>query len=736
VVSVRRVTQDNAGKDTPGIDKVVLKTPVARAELAQDIIDNGINGHKPLPVKRVFIPKANGKQRPLGIPVIKDRAIQAMVRNALEPEWEARFEPGSYGFRPGRGCHDATSRIYLAAKGSTGYTVALDADIKGAFDNINHGFLLNALSGFPARHMIGRWLKAGVMADGKFEQTEVGTPQGGVISPLLLNVALHGLETAAVTSRGGRRETEYDFSKPMKIYGPNKGQPFTKELDAVVVRYADDFVVLTRGIPQAGRIRENIRRFLAIRGLQYSPEKTRIVKLKQGFDFLGFNVRRYEVTKCKAGQDPEAGVKLLIKPSDKAVKKAKEKIKEVFEQMKGAPQSALIKKLRPITRGWANYYKVGVAKEAFSAMDNYLWKKTWKWAKRRHPNKGGPWRAQRYWGKVQGSNDRWVFQVKDKHDERGYSAHLPKMVWTPIERHVMVKGSNSVYDPELKDYWDKRRIKYHTETGRKAWLHKRQDGKCPLCGHALRDPLMPDEELHIHHIVPRKDGGKDDSDNLMLVHLYCHQQAHTLLKRGTLPTVAELQAVLPQQVAARRRGAKAQAKEEAKKPTFTMGALYDKLVKEYRRIRGKVKGLMFGTGDQADSQTEDEPPFDGGTDVMTLDGCDEDTLVITDKPPNIAGKAGNATQNAGQMPGYSTSTNNNTGRTAANRSGIPLPRQDAYKAGRNTCPGDGLHEPEGQRNTKGKDRGPASNTTATKTVKRNGAFVFSYEDEPQGNSDD
>ncbi|MEP7288958.1 MAG: reverse transcriptase domain-containing protein [Chloroflexota bacterium] len=214
--SVRRVTQVNAGKNTPGIDKVTVKTPETRSKLPQEIV--GLTPWRAKPAKRVYIPKANGKSRPLGIPVIRDRALQAMVKNALEPSWEARFEASSYGFRPGRGAQDAIERIWTVAKSKSKVWV-VDADIKGCFDNINHEHLLATIGTFPAKALIHQWLKAGYVEMGILHETTTGTPQGGVISPLLANISLHGMETAL----GAQRR--------------NKGHAATER---TVIRYADD----------------------------------------------------------------------------------------------------------------------------------------------------------------------------------------------------------------------------------------------------------------------------------------------------------------------------------------------------------------------------------------------------------------------------------------------------------------------------------------------------------------
>lgn len=291
LVAVRRVTQVNQGKRTPGVDKVVIKTPSGRGRLVDTLTD--YQPWKAKPARRVYIPKANGKQRPLGIPTVLDRTIQAMVKNALEPAWEAQFEASSYGFRPGRGCHDALDRIYTIAGADKRRHKrwVVDADIKGAFDNIDHEYLLGCVKRFPARELFKQWLKAGYVEKYHFHATEAGTPQGGVISPLLANIALHGMERA------------------LDIRYKRNGENITKR---ALVRYADDFVVFTESKEDAEYVRDNILTlWLAKRGLVLSPEKTRIAHLTEGFDFLGFTVKHYE-------DDTRAsGWKLLIRPSKK-----------------------------------------------------------------------------------------------------------------------------------------------------------------------------------------------------------------------------------------------------------------------------------------------------------------------------------------------------------------------------------------------------------------------------------
>ncbi len=324
LVSVRQVTQRNAGRKTAGIDGAVALTPRARAELA-DRAHRSLASWQALPVKRVYIPKADGRQRPLGIPVLLDRAQQARVKNALEPEWEARFEPRSYGFRPGRGCHDAIEAIYWTLNGKhVKRQWILDADVSAAFDRIDHDGLLGQLGGFPARGLIRAWLKAGVVDQGWFTPTEEGTPQGGVISPVLLNVALHGLEEAA-----GVRYHRLGSDAAQTVSGT-----------PVLVRYADDLLAMCHSRGQAEQVKAQLAGWLAPRGLGLNEAKTKIVHLTEGFDFLGFNVRRYP------------NDKLLIKPSKQAIRRIRRRLATELRSLRGANAMAVTRAINPIVRGW------------------------------------------------------------------------------------------------------------------------------------------------------------------------------------------------------------------------------------------------------------------------------------------------------------------------------------------------------------------------------------------------
>jgi RNA-directed DNA polymerase len=342
----------------------------------------------------------------------------------------------------------------------------LDADLQGAFDHIDHAFVLGQLGAFPGRGMIRVWLKAGVMDKGRFAPTEEGAPQGGVISPLILNITLHGMETAA----------------GVRYFKRSRGGIETAPDAPVLVRYADDLLALCRSREQAEQVKRRLAEWLRPRGLVFNEAKTQIVHVNQGCDFLGFNIRRYH------GKLP------LIKPSDDAVKRIRVRLRTEMRALLGSNAASVMRTLTPIIRGWAAYYRSQVSSEVFSALDDYMWKLLYKWIKRTHPKKSRWWRMDRYFGRFNRSrNDRWVFGDKDT------GAYLPKFVWTKIVRHSMVTGIASPDDPDLAQYWADRRGKKHNGPLSVLFLArlKAQRGRCPLCGtmllHADREPDSPRE---------------------------------------------------------------------------------------------------------------------------------------------------------------------------------------------------------------------------------------------------
>ena len=487
LLAIRRVTQENQGKRTPGIDGQVCLTAVERTALARKSFS--FAGYRPQPVRRVYIPKSDGKKlRPLGIPTITDRVYQAIVKTALEPEWEARFEANSYGFRPGRCCMDAIVQLHTTLSHTGSSAWILDADISGCFDHIAHAPLLARIPVF--RTVVQRWLTAGVVELGHYQATEAGTPQGGVISPLLANIALDGMERLFhCESRSGR------LIMPSLRTGLDKG--------VSLVRYADDFVVIapSREILEA-YVRPKLEQFLAARGLVLSEAKTRIVHIEEGFNFLGFTIRRF-------------GDRLLTKPQKEKVQAHMSRLKAIVDEHASDSQEILIRRLNPLIQGWCNYYRYAVSSRVYARVEHQLRRMLWHWAKRRHPNKAGRWLANRYWKTVE--HRKWVFS--------GDEITLRNPTATRISRWVKVSGRNSPCDPTLRGYWAQRSrktIASQTQSERKLVILQRQDYRCGGCGVIFQ----PSDTIDLHHKVARAEGGTDTMNNLMAVHEHCHYQLH------------------------------------------------------------------------------------------------------------------------------------------------------------------------------------------------------------------
>lgn len=515
VLSVRRVTQENQGKKTAGVDGIKLLSPNERLKLVRELKLTG----KSQPTRRVWIPKpGRDEKRPLSIPTMYDRALQSVVKAALEPEWEAHFEPNSYGFRPGRSCHDAVKQIKTCIQNKAKFV--LDADITQCFDRINHKTLLQRLNiKGKVRQQIKAWLKSGVIDSGAFTATSEGTPQGGVISPLLANIALHGLEERI------RKEFPVMSHTMRETWFHKKGTGFkTPNL----IRYADDFVVLHEDKSVVQRCREIISEWLNGIGLELKPEKTRLThtlhpKLSEdgiaGFDFLGHHIRQYSAGKYRSNTNAYGtilGFNTLITPSQKVSKTHQEEVRRIITKHKSTPQSALIKDLNPIIRGWTSYYTNSDAKTVGELVkqDNLIYLKLRGWAKSRCGNhKKG---HNKYWLTIGGNN--WVFATREgdanllrllKHSEFSGSS----------TDYVKVKGDKSPFDGDLV-YWSSRLGANPEMPNRTAKLLKRQKGKCTLC------------ELHFHewdvmevdHIIPRALGGKDEHNNLQLLHRHCHDE--------------------------------------------------------------------------------------------------------------------------------------------------------------------------------------------------------------------
>lgn len=482
-LAVRQVSQDNRGKKTPGVDGLARLTPTQRMHMARQLRKFSLS---PAPIRRVYIPKASNpnERRPLGIPVMRDRAEQALVKLALEPEWEARFEPNSYGFRPGRSPHDAMEAIVSNICHKPKYV--LEADIEKCFDRIDHQALVAKLSSLPViNRQVRGWLKAGIFEDGEIFPSEAGTPQGGIASPLLANIALHGFETAISTA----------FGKKHRI---------------VVIRFADDFVILCEDVSTLRIAQSLAESWLASMGLTLKASKTYITHTlyehegHTGFDFLGFTVRQFPMSKHHS----KKGYKVIVKPSRRAQTRHLEQVETLIQTHRGSNQTALIAALNPRIRGWTNYHRTCSAKRTFNRMDHQLYWKLTKWAKWQNPRKSCAWRKQRYWPRK-----RKRFDFSDG------KATLAKYADTLIKRHVKVQGSKTPFDGDWA-YWIDRLGRDPSKPKRVVTLLKRQEGRCMFCGLHF----MSEDHLEVHH----RNGNHNDNTpaNLALLHGHCHDEVH------------------------------------------------------------------------------------------------------------------------------------------------------------------------------------------------------------------
>jgi len=499
-LAVRRVTQDNRGKNTAGIDGVKSLLPNQRLHMAKTLSLS----QTAKPVRRVWIPKpGKTEKRPLGIPTMRNRAEQALAKIALEPEWEARFEPNSYGFRSGRSAHDAIEAIFKSVCHQSKFV--LDADIRKCFDRINHQALLSKLQTFATlRRAIRAWLKAGVIEDDQLFPTTEGSPQGGVISPLIANIALHGLELW-ITS---------------------------KHPKAKVVRYADDMVVLHPDEQVIKQIQQLISEWLKDMSLELNLDKTRIVHTLNptvepaGFDFLGFNIRQYYVGNTHAKRRKprnanQSGYKTIIKPSQEAIRRHQQRLRQVIRMNTMNDQARLIGQLNPIIRGWTNYYSTVVSKKTFAKLDFLIFIKLAHWAKKRHSAKSWRWITHKYWHP---GRWRWMFAPAD-------GDPLLRHSQTVCKKFVKIQGSKSPYDGDW-NYWSQRQARYPGVPKRVAILLKRQEGRCSLCGLYFR----PEDQPEVDHIIPKAQGGQDNYYNWQLLHTHCHHKksaAEIKAARGT-----------------------------------------------------------------------------------------------------------------------------------------------------------------------------------------------------------
>jgi RNA-directed DNA polymerase len=486
----------NSGAKTPGVDGVLWNTPEAKSAAFSTLRRHG---YQPQPLRRVYIPKSNGKRRGLGIPTMRDRAMQALHLLGLDPIAESLADGHSYGFRRERRCADAMEQTHTVLSHRHGPEWILEGDIKACFDKISHEWLLAHVP--MDRQVLRKWLNAGFLEKHAWFATTEGTPQGGCISPALANWTLDGLQ----------RHLEDHFAKTPKQQRMNKVH---------LVRYADDFLITgtSKGLLR-DQVQVLVAHFLKERGLELSHEKTQITHVEEGFDFLGQNVRRY---RCG---------KVLIKPSSRNVKTFLAKIQETIDRSGSQTAGELIRRLNQQIKGWTMYHRYASSKSTFTYVDHRIFQKVWRWCRRRHPKKSGKWIKEKYF--LRDGNRHWVFTgtLLDPKGQ-GWPIQLMSAAQVKIIRYVKIQSAVNPYDPQWELYlearWGWQLAQTRTGNRQIEYFWKKQKGRCMACGQPLR---LAEEDCQIHHRIWRSRGGQDTSDNMELLHVNCHRQIHVQEER-------------------------------------------------------------------------------------------------------------------------------------------------------------------------------------------------------------
>lgn len=481
-LAVRKVAT-NQGRKTPGVDGITLETSSDKFETISLVKD--LKDYKASPVRRVYIPKSNGKLRPLGIPTIKDRVVQTLFLFALEPIGEETADSRSYGFRPYRGVHDNATYLNLVLSSYTATRrFILDADIEGFFDSVGHNWLM---ANIPMdKKILKEFLSAGFVDGTEFHKTSLGFPQGSPISPLLANMALNGLQA-------------------------HIGKEF------LFTRYADDFLVLGKSVEDLKKsAMPSVNEFLKLRGLSLNKSKTSVTEISKGFNYLSFNFREYkDKTRIKG---TKKGI-LLVKPSNRNVKRFKKEITNLVHEHRNKPILALIQSLNMKLRGWAEHFRTVTSQEVFSSISYHLWKVCWTMLRKKHRRRNAAWIKERYFTKVDGN--KWILCSKRRDGE--IEIKLFQIAYVDIKRHTLCKSLNP-YDPENYEYFSKRRTRSARVSlllGKvRTSLLRRQRGLCPVC----KTSLLNGEDLEVHHVKPKSLGGSDKLSNLRLLHKECHKQ--------------------------------------------------------------------------------------------------------------------------------------------------------------------------------------------------------------------